>query len=123
MMQMRDWISGITGAVLFLLGLAPLLGWLKTDFLPTTIITWIIAIAGLILLQDAIVEITNSNIIGWATLIVALLVLLIGILPILHSLGIGPEYFEFKWISRTIYNLIFIVEGVFLMIATFAREL
>ena len=123
MMQIRDWVSGIIGALIFLLGLAPFLGFFNTDFVTLTIITWIISITGIILLQDSIVEIANSNIIGWTSLIIALVALVIGILPILNGFGIGPSFFGFPWISRTIYNVFFMIEGLFLMIATFAREL
>ena len=124
MMQPRDWISGLIGAVIFLLGLMPILG--KFAFLsnlPISLLTWIVAGAGFYLAVNSIIEITNSNIIGWWSFGVAITVLIIGFFPLLHSFGIGPAWFEFKWLSRAIYNIIFIIEGVFLMIATFAMEL
>lgn len=124
MMQARDWISGAVGAVIFLLGLMPMLG--KFTFLnnwPVPILIWIVAGAGFYLMINSVIEITNSNIIGWWSFGVAITVLIIGLLPLLHSFSIGPGWFEFKWLSRTAYNIIFIVEGVFLMIATFAMEL
>lgn len=124
MMQTRDWISGLIGAMIFLLGLFPIIG--KFDFLnnlPVTLLTWIVAGAGLYLALNSIIEITNSNIVGWVSFSIAIAALIIGLFPLLNSLGIGPAWFEFKWISRTTYNILFIVEGVFLMIATFAMEL
>lgn len=124
MMQFRDWIAGAIGAVLFLLGLLPLMG--KFSFLndlPATVVTWIMALGALYLVYAAIIEITNSNIMGTVTIIIAALALVIGLFPVLHSLGIGYSWFEFAWIGRTVYNLIFMVEGIFLMIATFAMEL
>lgn len=124
MMQPRDWISGIAGLIIFLLGLLPMLG--KFTFLnnlPVSLLTWIVAGAGFYLAINSIIEITNSNIVGWWSFGVAITVLIIGLLPLLHSFNIGPAWFEFKWLSRTAYNIIFIVEGVFLMIATFAMEL
>ena len=124
MMQMRDWISGAVGAVIFLLGLMPLLG--KFEFLnnlPISLLTWIVAGAGLYLAVNSVIEITNSNVLGWWSFGVAIAVLVIGLFPLLHSFGIGPAWFEFKWLSRTTYDIIFIIEGVFLMIATFAMEL
>ena len=124
MMQSRDWISGLIGAVIFLLGLLPLLG--KFEFLnnlPVSLLTWIVAGAGLYLAMNSIIEITNSNIVGWWSFIVAIVVLVIGLFPLLHSFGIGPSWFEFNWLNRAAYNIIFIIEGVFLMIATFAMEL
>ena len=124
MMQMRDWISGFIGAIIFLLGLMPMLG--KFEFLnnlPIALLTWIVAGAGLYLAMNSIVEITNSNIVGWWSFGVAVTVLIIGLFPLLHTFSIGPSWFQFNWLNRTAYNIIFIIEGVFLMIATFAMEL
>ena len=124
MMQPRDWISGFVGAIIFLLGLLPMIG--KFTFLnnlPVSLLIWIVAGAGFYLAINSIIEITNSNIVGWWSFIVAITVLVIGLLPLLHSFSIGPAWFEFKWLSRTAYNIIFIIEGFFLMIATFAMEL
>ena len=124
MMQMRDWISGFGGAGILLLGLLPMLGYLTfLNDLSATLLTWIVAIAGLYLAVNSIIEITNSNIVGWWSFGVAITVLIIGLFPLLHSFGIGPAWFQFNWLNRTAYNIIFIIEGVFLMIATFAMEL
>lgn len=124
MMQVRDWISGLIGAVIFLLGLLPLIGKFESlNNLPVSLLVWLVAGAGFYLMINSIIEITNSNIVGWWSFIVAGTVLLIGLLPLLHSFGIGPPWFEFKWLSRTAYNIIFVIEGFFLMIATFAMEL
>ena len=124
MMQMRDWISGLVGVVILLLGLLPLIGiFTFLNNLPTTIAVWIVAIVGLYLAINSLTEITNSNIIGWWSFGIAVALLLIGLLPLLHTFSIGPSWFEFKWLSRTVYNVLFIVEGAFLMIATFAMEL
>ena len=124
MMQTRDWISGIVGVIIFLLGLLPMLG--KFTFLnnlPVSLLTWIVAGAGFYLAINSIIEITNSNIVGWWSFGVAIAVLVIGLFPLLHGFGIGPAWFEFPWLKGTAYNIIFIIEGVFLMIATFAMEL
>lgn len=124
MMQVRDWISGLIGAAIFLLGLLPLIG--KFEFLnnlPVSLLVWVVAGAGFYLMINSIIEITNSNIVGWWSFIIAGTVLLIGLLPLLYSFGIGPAWFEFNWLSRTAYNVIFVIEGFFLMIATFAMEL
>ena len=124
MMQMRDWISGLVGLVIFLLGLLPMLGYFTflNDLTPS-LLTWIVAGAGFYLAINSIIEITNSNIVGWWSVGVAITVLIIGLFPLLHSFGIGPSWFAFNWLNRTAYNVIFIIEGIFLMIATFAMEL
>src|SRR3989344_3328740 len=124
MMQVRDWISGAVGAVIFLLVLLPLLGTFEfLNNLPVSLLTWIVAGAGLYLAMNSIIEITNSNIVGWWSFGVAITVLIIGLFPLLHSFGIGPAWFQFNWLNKTAYNIIFVIEGVFLMIATFAMEL
>ena len=124
MMQARDWISGVIGAVIFLLGLLPMIG--KFTFLnnlPVSLLTWIVAGAGFYLMINSVIEITNSNVVGWWSFGVAITVLIIGLFPLLHSFGIGPAWFEFNWLNGAAYNIIFVVEGIFLMIATFAMEL
>ena len=124
MMQMRDWVSGIVGAAVFLLGLLPLMGKFESlNNLPVSLLTWIVAGAGLYLAVNSIIEITNSNIVGWWSFGIAIAVLIIGLFPLLHGFGFGPEWFAFNWLPRKAYNFIFIIEGVFLMIATFAMEL
>ena len=124
MRQMRDWISGLVGAVIFLRGLMPMLGKITSlNNLPVSLLTWIVAVAGLYLMVNSVIEITNSNIIGWWSFGISAAVLIIGLFPILHGFGIGPSWFEFKWLSRNVYSILFILEGIFLMIATFAMEL
>lgn len=122
-MQLRDWMSGLLGLIVFALGLLPLIDVYDFSFVPIAIFKWVIAIAGLFMVQDAVVEITNSNVLGWATLWVSLGMLIVGLLPILHGFGIGPDFFELSFVGRTFYNILFLIEGLFLMIATFAREL
>ena len=122
MMQLRDWISGAFGIFLTLFALSQMLGWVNLSFL-STITIYLMAVAGIILFQDGIVEVANSNILGWPTLFAALVVLIVTVLPILKGFGIGPSFFSFSWISSTLYNVIMIIEGIFLMISTFAREL
>ncbi len=124
MMEVGDWIAGGVGIVIFLLGLLPMLGYLPfLNDLSPTLLVWVVAGAGLYLAVNGVIEITNSNIIGWWSFGIAIAALIIGLFPILHSFGIGPAWFEFRWLGRTIYNIIFIIEGIFLMIATFARKL
>ena len=123
MMQMRDWISGAVGAVVFLLGFLPLSGIMKLDFIGLAVIKWIAAIAGLYLMFNSIIEVTNSNVIGWFSFGIATVVFITGLFPVLHSMGIGPGFFGLEWIGRTAYNLILAIGGILLMIATFAMEL
>src|SRR3989338_474794 len=124
MMKMSDWISGLVGAVILCFGLLPMMGYLTfLNELEGSLLAWIAAGAGFYLIINSIIEITNSNIVGWWSFGVAMTVLVIGLFPLLHGFGIGPEWFQFSWLNRTAYNIIFILEGAFLMIATFAMEL
>ncbi|HLG23704.1 MAG TPA: hypothetical protein VI564_02110 [Candidatus Nanoarchaeia archaeon] len=115
MMQMRDWVSGAVGIVLFILGLSVFWGKLSflKDLIPNTILRWVVLIAGLYLAWNSIVEITNSNVVGWFSFGVAAVSLIIGALP----------FFGMEVFSALVYQLVLIAQGLFLMIATFAMEL
>ena len=117
MMQMRDWISGLVGAVLVLLAGLPMFGYLSfLDGLPVNVLRWITFGAGIYLLWNSIVEITNSNIVGWWSFCIAITAVIMALLPSL-------PWFKFELFSRAFYNIVLIAEGVLLMIATFAMEL
>ena len=117
MMQMRDWISGLAGVVVGLLGLLPFIGY--GSFLvglSPNVLRWVVVVAGIYLVWNSIIEVTNSNIVGWWSFGVAAISLIIGLLP-------SIPWFHFGVFSSTFYNIILIIEGAFLMIATFAMEL
>ena len=134
MMEAKDIISFIVGALLFVLGLFPLLSkfgvgpaWFNVwGFLPATIISWVIAVGALYLVIDSVIEITNSSAIGFVSIIVAFVCLLVGVLPLLASFGIGPSFFSLSFmggVSGYLYNVVFMAEGLFLMIAMVAMEM
>ena len=117
MMQTRDWISGLVGIIVGALGLLPMLGYAAfLDILSVNVLRWIVVVAGAYLIWNSIIEITNSNIIGWYSFGTAIIAVILGLLPTL-------PWFGFELFDRTVYNIILIVEGVFLVIATFAMEL
>jgi len=130
MLEAKDIMSMVIGAVITAVGILPLLHaiGIGPDFfnlhevLPITIISWILAVGALYLVYDSVIEITNSNAIGWASIIVAFVVLAFGVLTILGGFGIGPGLFGLE-LPTIIYDIIFIVEGLFLMIAGFAMEM
>ena len=123
-MQARDWVSFFVGLAVGLLGLLPMLGYFTfLNDLKVSVVVWIVAAAALYLVWNSVIEITNSNIIGTFSIAIAGIALLSGLLPVLHSYGIGWSWFELKWLPSTVYNFILIIEGAFLMIATFAMEL
>lgn len=131
-MEAKDFLSGIVGLIVFAIGLIPLLesfGVLKTNltgiltsgpFMST--IPYVLAILGFYLAIESIIELTNSNHIGWLSFFVGVAVMLIGLLPALQAFGIGPGLFGIT-LPTLMYQIIFIIEGVFLMIAMFAMEL
>lgn len=134
MMEAKDIISFIVGAILFVLGLFPLLskfgigpGWFDVwQFLPVAIVSWVVAVGALYLVVDSIIEITNSSSIGFISIIVAFVCLLIGVLPILYSFGIGPQLFALGFlgpVTEYLFNLVFMVEGIFLMLAMIFMEM
>ena len=132
MMDMSDWASGFIGGLVFLLGLIPLIEMFTalnlgvTSFLqssiPTTALPYLLAILGFYLAIESIIELTNSNSIGWISFLIGGVVMLAGLLPAIASFEIGPGFFGFVILALA-YYIIFIVEGFFLMIAMFAMEL
>ena len=120
MMEPKDWVSGLVGAVIFCLGLFPLLNargigpvWFGFS-LPVKILGWVVVIGGFYLIINSFIEITNSNVVGWMSFFVAAVISVLGVLQMLGKIA---------WISGIVFNIIFIVVGFFLMIATFAMEM
>ena len=122
MMQMRDWVIGLIGVIIGALGVLSLIGILPFE-LSRGVLIWVAAIAGIILLYAAIVEITNSNIMGTVSIIAAGIVLIISLLPALNGIGWLGDWASFSWIGEAVYKVILVAEGAFLAIATFAMEL
>ena len=130
MMETKDFASGFTGFALAVLGALPLLNKMgvgpkafQLEWFPVQIAAYILAIAGFYLMINSVIEITNSNSIGWMSFMVAAAVMVIGILQVLFRFHIGPPQFELSFIKDTFYYVIFLVQGIFLMIAMFAMEL
>ncbi|MFH1408571.1 MAG: hypothetical protein ABIH34_01570 [Nanoarchaeota archaeon] len=130
MIQTKDFASFVVGVVLTAFGALPLLSkfnkgpaWFELKFLPIEIFAFILAIGGAYLVMNSIIEITNSNPVGKTSFIIAVLVFIIGLFQVLARFNIGPDWFALSFISHTIYYVLFVIEGVFLMIAMFAMEL
>ena len=121
-MQTRDWIIGVIGIIIGAIGLLSLIGILPFE-LSKNALVWIAAVAGLILLYAAIVEITNSNVMGTVSIIAAGIVLIISLLPALNGIGWLGDWASFSWIGEAVYKIILVIEGAFLAVATFAMEL
>ncbi len=123
--QPKGWISLILGLALLVLGVLPILEKLGilganpiafvTDTLTINILQYIVAAAGLVLIIDAFMEMDSLRI--W-TLIVGLVVLALGLIPVLSSFGVIG--FTIPFLTALIYQIIFILEGILLVIAAFA---
>src|SRR3989338_2327631 len=129
MLDTKDYLSFFVGAILTVTGLLPLLekfkmgpSWFALEFLPVQIFAYIVAVAGFYLMVNSVIEITNSNAIGWLSFLVAAIVMVLGVLQVLSNFKIGLSWFALSFIKDTVYYIIFTIEGVFLMIATFAIE-
>jgi len=119
-MEAKDWISGLVGAIILGLGLLPLLNargigpaWFAFT-LPVKLLSWVVVIGGFYLIINSFIEITNSNVVGWLSFLIAAVVTVLGVLQVLGKIS---------WISGMVFNIIFIIIGLFLIIATFAMEM
>jgi len=129
-MEPKDWLSFFVGMIVTALGLLPLLGklgvgpgWFRMEFLPIALLAYLVAAFGFYLLINSIIEITNSNTIGWTSFFIAVALFAAGVLQVLAKFRVGPDWFSLKFINETAYFIIFIIEGIFLMIACFAMEM
>ena len=123
MMQARDWVVGFgAGAIVGGIGLLSLMKFLPFE-ISKSVLVWIAAIGGLLLFYASIVEITNSNVMGTLSIIVAGIALAISVLPALSGIGWLGSWASFAWIGDTVYKILLVIEGVFLVISTFAMEL
>jgi len=124
--QPKGWISLVLGLILLVLGVLPLLAKLGifggvnpiafvTNILTANILQYIVAAAGLVLIIDAFMEMDALR--TW-TLVIGLIVLALGLIPVLSSFGIIG--FTIPFLTALIYQLIFVIEGVLLIIAAFA---
>ena len=120
MMQMKDWVSGLVGLIILGLGLLPLLNsfgvgpaWFAFS-LPVKLLSWVVVVGGFYLVINSFIEITNSNIVGWISFFIAAIITILGVLQVFGKIA---------WISGIIFNIIFIILGLFLIIATFAMEM
>ena len=120
MMEAKDWISGLVGLLILGLGLLPLLNsreigpaWFGFS-LPVKLLSWVVVVGGFYLIINSFIEITNSNVVGWVSFLIAAIITVLGVLQVLGKIG---------WISGIVFNIIFIVVGFFLIVATFAMEM
>ena len=128
-MSARDWISFFAGLVLFVIGFIPLLSaWKVVSFaLPgflsgfiASIFFWIIAIAGLYIIIDGIIE-PAGHALHTTLLVLGFLFVIIGLIPILAKFGVIGFNIGFL-ANLMVYNIIITVEGIMLMSAGFTMR-
>ena len=121
----KGWISMIVGVILLGIGLIPLLNsWGVLPFglpgfltsLLSGIVVYVLAIGALYLIIDAFMEDVGDPI-GMTTLIVGILIFALGIITLLNSFGVIG--FSIPFLNEMIYNILFAIEGIFLIIAAF----
>lgn len=123
--SLRHWASFFVGAIIFCLGFFPLIGksaWLGpiSNSVILVIGQYIVAIGGLYIIIDSFFEFTFHSGLGIATLIVGLIVFALGLVTILHDMG--QISFHIGFLNAIVYQILFILEGLFLMIGCFVMD-
>jgi len=125
MHSVRHWLSFFVGAVIFVLGLFPLIGWPAAvaaalqSSLPLAVLMYVLAFGGLYIIVDSFFEFTFHSGVGIGTLLVGLAVFGLGLVSILHSMGAIAFGID---LPAILYYILFMLEGLFLMIACFIMD-
>ncbi|MFO8015995.1 MAG: hypothetical protein R6U32_02740 [Candidatus Woesearchaeota archaeon] len=121
----RDTISFFIGLILAAFGLIPLLSsfgvlpFSLPEFLlnlPVSVLVWIVAIAGLYIVIDGFIE-PPMHMLHWALILGGIILLIVGLIPILHSFNVIPFTIPFLGENLVVYQVMIGIEGIFLMIA------
>jgi hypothetical protein len=121
---MRHWGLGfVPGAFLALFGLFMLIGkkaWLgPLGGLAGTVLAYLLAIGGLLVIIDSFFEFSFHSGIGISTLLVGLLVFGLGLVNVLSA----AKVLSFSVpVSAVLYHVLFVIEGAMLIIATFVMD-
>ncbi len=123
MHSVRHWTSFFVGVVIFALGLLPLIG-KAPAFLNNVlgqVAVYIVAFGGLYIIVDSFFEFTFHSGVGIATLLVGLVIFGLGLITILHGMGV----LAFHLLSQkfgVVYSILFMLEGLFLMLGCFMMD-
>lgn len=120
-----DIVSGVLGIIIFLSGVLLLLESLAVFSLGLSQANWFIVILpyllaalGLYLGAESFIELSNAQWVGWFSLTVGVAILGVGVLEALRSFGIAIIV-----LPSIVFPVIFIIEGIFLIIAMYATRL
>ena len=122
----KYWISIVVGILVVALGGIPLLqGWglIPFPFPPflafgINILLWIVAAVGAYLLIDSLIS--EDDTMMWVSVGVAVIILGIAIIQILNNFGIIG--FGIPFLSLTILRVLFVIEGLGLILAGFGSK-
>ncbi len=120
----KYWVSLISGLIVIALGGIPLLNsWGLLGFsLPivigSPILLWVVAVVGAYLLIDTFLS--EDDTIMWISAGVAFVILAIAIIQILNGMGIIG--FGIPFITQTVLNVLFVIEGIGLLVAGFGDK-
>jgi hypothetical protein len=121
----KGWISLFGGIIILLLGLLPLLGqygvigFTLPAFLTGivgVVFAWILAVGGLWLVIDGFMEDDSIQVV---TIIVGIVIFALGLIPILKAFAVIGFGFD---LSPIIYNIFFVIDGLFMVIASIAMR-
>lgn len=128
-MSFRDWLSFFIGLILFAIGLIPLLSsfkvikWGLPGFMTSmigSIFFWIIAVGGVYIFIDGIIE-PKAEFLHLALLLIGLVFVAVGLIPILNKFGTISFNIPFL-ANMVVYNIIITIEGLMLMTAGFTMR-
>lgn len=125
MHSVRHWISFFVGVLIFIFGLFPLIGkdaWLLnvTTTIPGIVFAYVVALGGIYVIFDSFFEYTFHSSIFIASFLVGLVVFGVGLTTVLKSMGVIA--FGFDNIPLIIYQILFMIEGLFLMLGCFVMD-
>jgi peptidoglycan biosynthesis protein MviN/MurJ (putative lipid II flippase) len=115
MMTTRGIISLVLGVIVGLLGLLPLCHQIKilsfdiSSSIPAFILYILVVAGGIFLLIDSVHEIT----LRWISVVLGIIVVMLGMVGLLSYMGIIA--FKLGFIPELLWNIIYIVTGVFLI--------
>jgi hypothetical protein len=121
MHTVRHWTSFFVGALIFVLGFLPLIGKAPAilDNVPAQVLSFVVAFGGLYLIIDSFFEYTFHSGVFLVSFLVGLLVFGFGLVSVLHEMG---KIAFSVTIDSIVYNILFMLEGLFLMLACFVMD-
>jgi len=120
----KYWISLLIGIIVTALGGIPLLNswgllpWSLPFALSANILLWFVAAVGAYLLIDTFLS--EDDALMWISAAVAIVILAIAIIQILNNFGVIG--FGIPFISLTLLRILFVIEGIGLIIAGFGNK-